>query len=40
MSDNHLSGMVLDLSISAYVYVDIYIVLMYSMKDLIQNAKI
>lgn len=32
--------MVLDLSISAYVYVDIYIVLMYSMKDLIQNAKI
>lgn len=40
MSDNHLSGMVLDLSISVYVYVDIYIVLMYSMKDLIQNAKI
>lgn len=40
VSDNHLSGMVLDLSISVYVYVDIYIVLMYSMKDLIQNAKI
>lgn len=38
VSDKHLSGVVLDLSVSAYVYV--YIVQMYSIKDTIQNANI